>query len=251
MLQKFVNSISLCKSSSKEWKGRLYYLLTWTILSLCLCGCKEEEIIENDELSDKEYITGVQRIREGNENTALSSFLMVISKRKKAPNSHLHVGRIYLDKHNDPIYAIYHFREYLSQTENTKEAAIVKQLINTAKKKFIRSLPGHHCELDAHVELVEIAKHLREENVALKRKLREMQEKCSPNTKKNEFAPVVQNSVISTGFVKHIVRVGDTLSKISQKYYGTSVHWKKIFEANQEAIPFPNALTVGQELVIP
>ncbi|MDR0715322.1 MAG: LysM peptidoglycan-binding domain-containing protein [Puniceicoccales bacterium] len=229
-------------------------MLIWAILSSCLCGCRREEIIESDELSDGEYITGIQRIREGNEDAALSSFLRVISKRKKAPNSHLHVGRIYLDKHDDPIYAIYHFREYLSQTENTKEATIVKQLINTAKKKFIHSLPGHHCELNAHVELVEIAKHLREENVALKRKLREVQEKCSqfePGTKKSELTPVVQKSITSAGFVKHIVRVGDTLSKISQKYYGTSAHWKKIFEANQEAIPFPNALTVGQELIIP
>ncbi|MDR0679836.1 MAG: LysM peptidoglycan-binding domain-containing protein [Puniceicoccales bacterium] len=210
--------------------------------------------MESDELSDEEYIAGVQRIREGNEDSALSSFLKVISKRKKAPNSHLHVGRIYLDRHDDSIYAIYHFREYLSQTENTKEAAVVKQLINTAKKKFIRSLPGHHCELDTHVELVEIAKHLREENVALKRKLREVQEKYSqfePGPKKNALTPVAQKSITSTSPVKHIVRVGDTLSKISQKYYGTSAYWKKIFEVNQEAIPFPNALTVGQELIIP
>jgi nucleoid-associated protein YgaU len=51
--------------------------------------------------------------------------------------------------------------------------------------------------------------------------------------------------------IRRIVCVGDMLSKISQKYYGTPAHWKRIVETNQDDIPFPSALTVGQELIIP
>ncbi|MDR1255509.1 MAG: LysM peptidoglycan-binding domain-containing protein [Puniceicoccales bacterium] len=223
-------------------------------LLLCLCGCKRETTLGDEELSDPEYLFAVQQIREGNEDGALLSFLHVIARKESTANSHLHVGRIYLDRQNDPIYAIYHFREYLLRAKNSKEAVVVKQLIDTAKKKFIRSLPGHHCELNAHVELMEVARRLREENIALKHRLRGFEERCKllESRLEGEF-PAVATGKHFEGErqIRHAVRVGDTLSKISQKYYGTPAQWKKIFEANQDAIPFPHALTVGQELIIP
>ncbi|MDR3274095.1 MAG: LysM peptidoglycan-binding domain-containing protein [Puniceicoccales bacterium] len=223
-------------------------------LLLCLCGCERKAEVDDGEASDPEYLNGIQLVREGNEDAALSSFLNVISRKKNAVSSHLHVGCIYLDRCNDPIYAIYHFREYLSRAENSKEALIVKQLIDTAKKRFIGSLPGHNCELNAHVELIEIAKRLRAGNVALKRSLREAEGRCKLlESLREEGAKVseVRENFDSKRQIRHVVRVGDTLSKISQKYYGTPTHWKKIFEANQDDIPFPSALTVGQELIIP
>jgi nucleoid-associated protein YgaU len=187
-------------------------------------------------------------IREGSEKESLPLFLHVIAKNPSATNSHLHAGRIYLTKCDDPVYAIYHFREYLSLEKSAKETAVVKQLVDTAKKNFVRSLPGHGSDLSMHTELLEIARRLREENVALKRALREVQKRCQSlefRREDGEIHPPVG------GKTRHTVRVGDTLSKISQKYYGTPVHWRKIFEANRDEIPFPNALTVGQELLIP
>jgi nucleoid-associated protein YgaU len=49
----------------------------------------------------------------------------------------------------------------------------------------------------------------------------------------------------------HIVRRGDTLSEISQTYYGSSAKWRKIFDANKEMIKNPDRLTPGQKLIIP
>ncbi len=46
----------------------------------------------------------------------------------------------------------------------------------------------------------------------------------------------------------HVVATGETLGEISQKYYGTSKHWKKIAEANKVDA---NDLKAGQKLVIP
>jgi nucleoid-associated protein YgaU len=159
-----------------------------------------------------------------------------------------------LTRRNDPVYAIYHFREYLSRTKNTKEATVVRQLVDTAKKNFVRNLPGQSGEFETHAELMEIAGRLREENIALKRALRVAQERCqlleSRHADEAKVAAVRANPP-QRGPIKHIVRAGDTLSKISQKYYGSPAHWKKIFEANQSEIPFQNALTVGQELLVP
>ncbi|MCH2145287.1 MAG: LysM peptidoglycan-binding domain-containing protein [Phycisphaerales bacterium] len=47
----------------------------------------------------------------------------------------------------------------------------------------------------------------------------------------------------------HIVRKGDSLSSISQKFYGTSAHWKRIQRANDLANP--SQMGVGIRLIIP
>ena len=52
-------------------------------------------------------------------------------------------------------------------------------------------------------------------------------------------------------FITYVVRAGDSLSAIAQKYYGDANRWKEIWEANKDKVPDPNLITVGQELRIP
>ena len=49
----------------------------------------------------------------------------------------------------------------------------------------------------------------------------------------------------------YIVRKNDTLSSISQKYYGSAGQWPKIFDANRKTIPDANKLPIGAKLIIP
>ncbi|HUW18512.1 MAG TPA: LysM peptidoglycan-binding domain-containing protein [Sedimentisphaerales bacterium] len=49
----------------------------------------------------------------------------------------------------------------------------------------------------------------------------------------------------------HIVREGDTLLGISEKYYGSPNKWEKIFEANRASLKNPNNLKPGARLIIP
>ncbi len=49
----------------------------------------------------------------------------------------------------------------------------------------------------------------------------------------------------------YVVQAGDSLSKIAGELLGNSNRWPEIFEANKEQIQNPNAIQVGQELVIP
>ncbi|MBU0758870.1 MAG: LysM peptidoglycan-binding domain-containing protein [Candidatus Omnitrophica bacterium] len=49
----------------------------------------------------------------------------------------------------------------------------------------------------------------------------------------------------------YVVEKGDTLQKISQKMYGTTKRWKKIYEANKEVLKSPDMIRAGQKLVIP
>lgn len=49
----------------------------------------------------------------------------------------------------------------------------------------------------------------------------------------------------------HTVVSGETLGKISAKYYGKASQYNTIFEANTDILSNPNVIKVGQVLVIP
>jgi nucleoid-associated protein YgaU len=49
----------------------------------------------------------------------------------------------------------------------------------------------------------------------------------------------------------YTVKPGDTLSKISQQFYGQANQYMKIFEANRDQISDPNKIQPGMELNIP
>ncbi|HEY8714731.1 MAG TPA: LysM peptidoglycan-binding domain-containing protein [Candidatus Acidoferrum sp.] len=55
----------------------------------------------------------------------------------------------------------------------------------------------------------------------------------------------------SMGGQKYTVRSGDSLSKISQEFYGNAHDYMRIFYANKDKISDPNKIQPGMELTIP
>jgi len=49
----------------------------------------------------------------------------------------------------------------------------------------------------------------------------------------------------------YVVKKGDTLQKISEQFYKTTKHWRKICDANKKAIKNCDDLEPGTKLVIP
>lgn len=49
----------------------------------------------------------------------------------------------------------------------------------------------------------------------------------------------------------HIVQKDESLSSISQRYYGTPNRWQQILRANRDAIKDPNRIIPGTKLIIP
>ncbi|MDR0361308.1 MAG: LysM peptidoglycan-binding domain-containing protein [Planctomycetota bacterium] len=50
---------------------------------------------------------------------------------------------------------------------------------------------------------------------------------------------------------RYRIAPGDTLSSIALRFYGSSSGWRFLHESNRQAIPDPNRLTVGTEIVVP
>lgn len=49
----------------------------------------------------------------------------------------------------------------------------------------------------------------------------------------------------------YVVKPGDTLWGLAQRFYGSGYGWKTIWNANQDKVPDPNQITPGQQLTIP
>lgn len=52
-------------------------------------------------------------------------------------------------------------------------------------------------------------------------------------------------------FHRHIVKGGDSFSKIAKHYYGDAMKYKQIFEANTNVLKNPDVIHPDQVLVIP
>ena len=118
--------------------------LTVLAFGLAGVGCGSGESLglsaETDDAADRE---GQQLVKQGRPQEALSTFLRVIARRGEAsPESHLEAGLIYKQHIKDPIAAIYHFRKYLEQQPNSRQAPLVRQQIEAAKRDFGRTLPN-------------------------------------------------------------------------------------------------------------
>lgn len=57
--------------------------------------------------------------------------------------------------------------------------------------------------------------------------------------------------VAAEAMEKYTVRKGDTLQKISKKFYGTTKKWKKIFNANKDTLKAANKIYPGQSINVP
>jgi len=64
------------------------------------------------------------------------------------------------------------------------------------------------------------------------------------------YFPVVPSTKTSS-VQTYTVKAGDTLSKISKQFYGSTTDYMRIFDANKDQLKDPDQINVGQELKIP
>ena len=63
--------------------------------------------------------------------------------------------------------------------------------------------------------------------------------------------PITEPALPPTKPKKYTVKSGDTLWKISERFYGSGYHWQKIFDVNRDKIKAPALIYPFQEITIP
>jgi len=245
---------------------------------LACAGCGGDGIALSTETDEPLYRDGQQMEKQGRTQEALADYLKVIVKRGDvAPESHLEAGLIYLEHTGDPIEAIHHFRKYLEQEPNSRQAASVRGLINTAELNFARSLPGK--PLENPTVAADPSQRLRLENETQKSELAALRAgdpplpttthpATSPVTAAGSSSPIALAPLpagnpppakpaavpASPSGRTHTVAKGDSLFSLAQKYYGSgsSAKVQEIVAANHDQLPSASSpLKIGMVLKIP
>ncbi len=63
--------------------------------------------------------------------------------------------------------------------------------------------------------------------------------------------PEIAEPTFAANIEKYTIQKGDTLQKISKKFYGTTKKWNKIFQANKDKLKAPNKIYPGQVIDVP
>ena len=222
---------------------------------LCFMGgCRKDTSSVKLEHEEPLFQKALQCLNENRGEEALKLFQRFERQHVDfCPETHFELGQLYLSVKQDPVFAIYHFRQYLIQMPEGNRAHLVLQMIETAKKEFARTLPlnDRYSESPEYLNLVEVLKQVRSENSNLKTqlmKLRLSKEKAT-QTLGEVVAPVAVTETTQERF--YTVQNEDSLSKISLKMYGSAVKWNVIYEANRDVLPSANSLKIGMKLRIP
>jgi LysM repeat protein len=264
-----------------SWHSGRFFCVTVALLALGLAsGCgNASKLVAAPETDNPQYQYGEEMLKENRPDDALAAFENVIKLREDdAPESHLETGLIMLNIKNDPISAIYHFQKYLVAKPTSDQAPRVAELIETAKKDFARTLPMHPASAYDEADLMDQIKTLQTENDNLRQQLTggsavhvtgvnfgDNASTLTPaasvvNTPINRPAarsplPVTATPVTpiaaAPGGSTYTVKEHDTLSSISQAIYGTRSRWQDIYNANRDKLASPEALSIGQVLVLP
>lgn len=248
-------------------------------------GCNPNNEPTLREEDEPQFVKAREEIKKGNYKEALGAFEKVAEKRRDAAESHLDMGNIFLYHLNDPIPAIYHFRKFLELKPDTKQSQRVRACIDTAQKRFAATLPGNPFDVSAQtleiedairatkaendelktqlasalkkIELLESNQKVTVSNQAVRNTLQEQtqarntaqseREAQAKATKPQDKSPKVSKDTPAT----YTVQVGDTLSNISRKLYGTENRWRDIYAANRDRLASPQSLKPGQVLKVP
>jgi len=87
--------------------------------------------------------------------------------------------------------------------------------------------------------------------VAADEKAKSVSKTVAASTDKASATPVKSMQAVSATSQQYIVKGGDTLSRISERFYNSGDKWEKIYEANRDTVKNPNYIYIGQRLTIP
>jgi nucleoid-associated protein YgaU len=166
------------------------------VLALCGLGAGcggGDSAPPSAEADDLYFRQGKQLVKEGRTQEALAAYLKAIDHRGElsSAESHLEAGVLYLNHSKDPVEAYHHFRLYLSQQPNSRDAPRVRELLNTAKREFLGSLGQTFDNQGGRANLVDQIERLKRENEALNAELTALRGSASAPVMRQTRSPAI------------------------------------------------------------
>jgi tetratricopeptide (TPR) repeat protein len=183
------------------------------------------------------------KVADGNYLRAITLYESALDDSPRSADVHYRLALLYDDKMHDPLHAMHHFKRYLTLAPAGPHANDVKNFMKKAELELGTSLSG-----DSVVSRAEAAR-LKNENLTLRKEVEDLRAHRTPDKPAAETKTAEKKS--GAGSRTYVVREGDTMASISRKFYKSSGRWKKIRDANRNAIDDPAKLKPGMTLTIP
>lgn len=250
--------------NKKGWLRRLGIALT----CLLLTGCNGET--DRTEEENPVVRKGLEQARLRNWNGAIRQFEKALAGNPDLARPDLELALIYHQYEENFIRAIYHYERYLEKRPETEKKPLILDWIRQAKISLAGEIGRTAGDISG--ELV----RLRRENNLLRQQLETFSDKPQPAPGVTDVKTLLTDPPPSRPpepaieppqpvppaaaapvpapapeIKTYTVLPGDNLTRIARQVYGDPAQWRKIYEANRDAMANENDLRTGQVIRIP
>jgi nucleoid-associated protein YgaU len=235
---------------------RTYCLVALTFLTAACDQFSNAKITSPDQMP--EYRRARQAADAGDSRVAVALYQKVLRQAPDAARVHLELGVLYDEKLNDPVAALYHYRQYLELEPNSDRRPVVQGFIDRAKQAVAAHIAPAGTDAAELARIQTEKAGLMQENAALRARVLELESAggvSGPTIVTQIVTQVVTQPPVPANppaaMRTHVVQPKETLYSIATQYYGSPAGWEKIFAANRTVLASKDQLKVGQKLTIP
>jgi LysM repeat protein len=240
-----------------------HQIITGFLLSLLLgffSSCSEP-----NEKAHPAYQAAVKLFEEHNYPESAKKYEEYLDFNRTSSKTHLKLAKLYGDYLDNPFGEAYHYEKYLFYNPDVSDKADIKAWIKAAKKKFAKKIIQQYPE-DFNLGKKDELQNLKIEKRRLIMYMKKLKQEIADYRRKaansvlEEYKSEKIEKIVSSkkpeiklnGQPKeYTVSAGDTLSKISKRFYGSSKYYKAIYKANQDRMRSESDLKIGMTLKIP
>jgi LysM repeat protein len=188
---------------------------------------------------------GDKKAARGDYRGAVSAYEAAFDGTAKSADAHYKLALLYDDKLNSPVDALHHVDRYLELAPSGTHVRDARTLRKEAEAKILTKLSnGSPITQQDAIRIKNENQILREQLAALRA------QKAVPVGTTNAKGDPVQNP-IPPGARTYTVQSGDTLAKISRRFYNNAARAKDIQDANFNSLSGTVKIKPGMTLIIP
>ncbi|MFW5802816.1 MAG: LysM peptidoglycan-binding domain-containing protein [Verrucomicrobiota bacterium] len=267
-------------SINRGYRSRALVFLLSVCVLVSLAGCSSEN--SRADRQNPFYRQGLKLQEEQRFERAAEAFERCLRHAPDSVLAHLQLAMLYEDRLDEPVRALYHYQQYLSKGGSSAPMAqeSMAQLQNRLALRWAATHPSLREKLAQQMKLpqalepetdagtagpTEREKHLMDSIRQLSRLVRRLQDQLreqqptATDSRSSQLADSDSSVRSSTSAEEsntdeadvYTVQPGDTLSRIAERFYGSSALWAKLQKWNQDLIPDRNRLVPGMKLRVP
>ncbi len=228
--------------NNKFYIKTLRNCLRIAFFSLLIYGCGQEAGEESDESLVPDHI-GKARVfyHQGDYSAAVEMYHKALELDPDNASIYLQLGIIYDDNLKDEEQAVYYYNQFLIRDPDSDKAKRVRGWITKSTEMIEEGNgnegPGMPVPDTSHPSVIL-------PSAALLPTPAEVIPSVSVEDNQPESTQEAEVSY-------YTVKPGDTLAGIAEKVYNDRTAWRRIYQANRDKLANPDALQVGQKIIIP